>query len=61
MPIRDLKCVTCGLIEKDVFFKSTAEYDFTCKACGCKQYNTIMPKFNFKVKDGTPQFHGGKE
>jgi len=60
MPLRDLECLKCKHVEKDVFFSSTADMIYKCQKCGHEKYRPLMPKFSFKVKDGTPKYHKGK-
>lgn len=60
MPLRDLECLECGHIEKDVFFHSTETMIFKCEKCGHDKYKPILPTFNFTVKGGTPKYHSGK-
>jgi len=60
MPVRDLECKKCKHVEKDVFFNTTATLIYKCEKCGHEEYTPIIPTFNFKVKGGTPKFHGGK-
>ena len=60
-PLRDYRCEKCGYT-KEIFFHKESELGEICHCqCGGTKWKQMLPKFNFKVKNGTPIFHGGKE
>ena len=62
-PLYDFTCTKCGL-EREILCSVAGDMApefMKCPQCGNDKLKRLPSAPNFKVKDGTPIFHGGKE